>query len=432
MQPLVVFTYAPAGFGHIRVANALMSAVPAELTYTIFAPTDNSTESMHRFSSLNVPARHVMEFFQRGRAEVVFTRFYTRYLKHHAGSLSTQFVELIHSQKVKPDKILVVATHFGLAYQLGAIKSQLEKELAATITLVVQVTDDSPQTIWYVDLADLIICPSHKTKDSLQAFASKNRLRQVPIEVVPYPVNLDLAKILAPNDVTIRADQYNPNKETPINIVIPVSGAAVGMEFFLHLMHRLHQASPRFVFYVVCRKAPFTANFLRLIKHRDYVHLFASSDYKEVVEAYKRVYLENIISAEVTKPSEQAFKALLRADSVGGSFLLFAQPVGRQEYDNINFLERHGLLLDPSSNAIPSPLISEVSTQRGCILPNGSKASANLILDLFDTGKLLTAFKNYSAPPQTDELGDNGVTKFWDIMRKYMVTPRRVELRLTE
>ena len=50
---LVVFTYAPAGLGHIRVADALMSGIPQDLSYTVFAPSDRSTESVHRFSSLN-------------------------------------------------------------------------------------------------------------------------------------------------------------------------------------------------------------------------------------------------------------------------------------------------------------------------------------------------------------------------------------------
>ncbi|MFA5776445.1 MAG: hypothetical protein WC988_02735 [Patescibacteria group bacterium] len=406
---LVVFTYAPAGLGHVRVANALMGGIPAGLDYAILAPSDRSTESMHRFSSLNVPARHVMEFFQRGFAEALFTKVYTEHLKHHTGKLSTQFIELIQSREVKPDKIVVVATHFGLAYQLGAIKSQLEKTFQTQIYLVVQVTDDSPQIIWYVDSADLIICPSHKTKASLQAFAAKNHLRQIPMEVGPYPIDLDFSKRLTLDQLTARSDQYNPTKESPINMVIPVSGAAVGMEFFLHLMRRLHDASPRFVFYVVCRKAPFTANFLRLIKRKDYVRLFTSSSYKEVVEAYKRVYLENVISAEVTKPSEQAFKALLRADSVGGSFLLFAEPVGRQEYDNINFLERHGLLSD------------DLNSRRGYILPYGSKESADLIWDLYSSGKMLNTFDKYSPQPPSDELGDDGVSKFWKLIWKACV-----------
>jgi len=406
-SPLIVFTYAPAGLGHIRVADALMSGIPSGLDYTIFAPSDKSTESIHRFSSLNVPARHIMEFFQRGRAEALFTKYYTGYLKSHTGKLSEQFLQLIGSQRTKPETIIIVATHFGLAYQLGAIKSPLEKELGAKIALVVQITDDSPQTVWYVDSADLIVCASHKTKISLQAFATKNRLKQVSMEVVPYPVDLGFAKTLSPDQITSRADQYNPAKQSPINVVIPVSGAAVGMEFFLHIMRRLHEASPRFVFYVVCRKAPFTANFLRLINRKDYVRLFASDSYKKAVEAYERVYLDNVISAEITKPSEQAFKALLRVDSVGGSFLLFAEPVGRQEYDNIDFLERHNLLSD------------DLNSRRGYILPHGSGVSADLIWDLFNSGKLLKAFNSFIAPHRTDELGDNGVSGFWETVQKY-------------
>ena len=406
-KTLIVFTYAPAGLGHIRVADALIGGIPAGYPYVEFSPSDKTTEPMHRFTSLNMPARHMMEFFQRGAPEALFTKLYTGYLKSHTDEMLEQFVQLVRKQKGQPEKIVVVATHFGLAYQLGAIKDRLAKELNTKINLVVQITDDSPQTIWYVDLADLIIAPSHKTKNALQTFAAKNHLKKVPIEVAPYPVDLDFARVLARDQSSKRANQYDPDKESPINIAIPVSGAAVGMEFFLHLMGHLHKKSSRFVFHVVCRKAPFTQIFLRKVGHRDYVKLYVYSYYKTVVDMYKRVYMENVISAEVTKPSEQAFKALLRADSVGGSFLLFAEPVGRQEYDNIDFLERHGLLSDDANN------------RRGYILPYGSKASADLIWDLFNGGKLLKTFKNFSTPPQTDELGDNGVSLFWGIVGRW-------------
>ena len=104
----------------------------------------------------------------------------------------------------------------------------------------------------------------------------------------------------------------------------------------------------------------------------------------------------------------QAFKALLSVDSVGGSFLLFANPVGRQEYDNINFLERHGFLSD------------DFNCRRGYTLPFGSEASANLIWDLFSSGKMFKAFTGFSAPTQTSELGDNGVPKFWELITDYV------------
>lgn len=403
-KPLIVFTYAPAGLGHIRVVDALISGIPIDYTYVEFTSPDRTTESTHRLTSLNVPARHIMEFFQRGAPEVLFTKLYTWYLKTHTDDIPKQFIHLIKKQKDRPEKIIIVATHFGLAYQLGTIKSRLEKDLNAQIFLVVQVTDDSPQVIWYVDSADLIVAPSYKTKDALQAFAVKARLKKVPIEVAPYPVDLNFSEVLPPDKITERMYQYDPSRKNPINMVIPVSGAAVGMEFFLHLMAHLHRMSPRFFFHVVCRKAPFTEFFLHKVGHRDYVRLYISSCYKTVVDMYERVYMENVISAEVTKPSEQAFKALMPADAVGGSFLLFAEPVGRQEYDNINFLKRRGFLSDSQNS------------RRGYTLPFGSKASADLVWDLFNSGKLLKAFNNFSPKPSNSETGSDGVSKFWEIV----------------
>lgn len=429
MKSLVVFTYAPAGLGHIRVADALISGLPQGVPYLEFAPADKTTETTHRLTSLNVPARRVMEFFQRGLPEVIFTKLYVNYLKKHSVGLFQQFLDLINSLNERPEKIVVVATHFGLAYQLGAIKSRLEKALKTKIVMVIQITDDSPQIVWYVDSADLIVAPSHKTKDSLQTFAAKSKLRRVPIEVTPYPVSLEFAKRLSADKITNRKNQYDPLKMTPINIAIPVSGAAVGMEFFLHLMARLRGKSNRFVFHVICRRAPFTRKFLDEVSKRGYVKLYVSSDYKAVVEMHQRVYQENVIAAEITKPSEQAFKVLLSPDSVGGSFLFLAQPVGRQEYDNIDFLTRHGFLAEPqncfdqnikirgkfTSRAALNEQggVKDPESARGCILPMGSKASADLIWNLLMSGKLLSAFTNFAPPKPADELGDDGVTRFW-------------------
>ncbi len=427
MKPLVVFTYAPAGLGHIRVADALISGIPADIPYVEFAPADNTTEVTHRFTSLNVPARHVMEFFQRGRAEELFSKVYTHYLKTHPDGIPEQFISLIRSQDFKPEKIVIVATHFGLAYQLGAIKGQLERQLNAQIYLVVQVTDDSPQTVWYVDLADLVVAPSHKTKNILEAFAVRAGLRKIPIEVAPYPVDLDFAKKLATEKIQERKNQYDPTKMSPINIAIPVSGAAVGMEFFLHLIGHMHQMSPRFHFDIVCRKAPFTEQFLRQIGLRDYVSLHVSTQYKTVVEMYERLYENKIIAMEITKPSEQSFKALLSNDSVGGSYLLLAEPVGRQERDNIDFLQRNGFLLNidslPRDEFLPTNELTNGLEKsngiRGYILPKGSKASADLIWNGVKSGKFIKAFNNFAPKQPSDELGDDGVKRFWEIVCRF-------------
>jgi len=41
--------------------------------------------------------------------------------------MAKQFIRLIREQTVTPDTIIIIATHFGLAYQLGAIKNRLDE-----------------------------------------------------------------------------------------------------------------------------------------------------------------------------------------------------------------------------------------------------------------------------------------------------------------
>lgn len=397
---LVVFTYAPAGLGHLRVADALMEGIPADLQYCTFSPLDKPIETIHRFTSLSLPARHMAEWVQRGTPQTIFTRLYRNYLKKSSQDLRLQFSSLIRSQKKHPDKVIVVSTHFGLAHHLGVIKSDLENELNTKLILVVQVTDDSPQYIWYVDTADMILVPSRKTKKELEKYAKKEGLKPVCIENIPYPVIPSLAKALNKEKIQNRLDQYNPEKTNKINVVIPVSGAAVGMKFFLHLTQKLHSKSDRFLFHVVCRKAPFTENFIREISTKEHVQLYVSESYKDIVQMYNNVYFNYVISSEITKPSEQAFKALLDNDSVGGSFLFFARPVGRQEYDNLEFLRKNNFLSGKSTN------------YRGTILPFGSDLSAEIIWEKYNKGLLYKSFNEFLYN-ENCEVSDKGVYLFW-------------------
>jgi hypothetical protein len=187
------------------------------------------------------------------------------FLKNNTGNLALEFISLIKTQKKIPQKIIIICTHFGLAYQLGSIKKELEKTLKTKLYLIVQITDDSPQYIWYVDTADLIIAPSQKTVDELKKYGTSEKLQKVPFKVLPYPVLSRFADSLSDSKLLIRQRQYNPNHHSPINIMVPISGAAVGMEFFINLMEKLHQFSTRFVFFVICRKAPFTQKFIERI-----------------------------------------------------------------------------------------------------------------------------------------------------------------------
>ncbi len=397
-KPLVVFTYAPAGLGHIRVSDALMDALPSEFDSVVFSPSNRSIEVLHRFGSLNIFARRVMEWFQNGTPEKIFTKYYRKFLKNRTDGLLLEFISLVKSQKNTPETIIIVSTHFSLAHQLGRIKEELAKSLNAEIKLVVQITDDSPQSIWYVDSADLIIAPSEKTANILKKYGTKENLSQVPFKVLPYPVIPLFSRQLSDQKILFRQEQYNPDSFVPINIVIPISGAAVGMNFFIQTMEKIHLLSNRFVFFVICRKAPFTQKFINNIQNKSYVNLFVSEKYQDVVHMYNNIYLKNVISAEITKPSEQAFKALLDNDSVGGSFLFFANPVGRQEYDNLKFLKKNGLL---SSNP------------RGIILPKDPDKSSKFIYELYQNGFLLKAFKKFKPVKNKPEIDDDGATLFW-------------------
>lgn len=83
---------------------------------------------------------------------------------------------------------------------------------------------------------------------------------------------------------------------------------------------------------------------------RSYVDITVSSQDKEIVHKYEEIYKEFPISLEITKPSEQSFKALLECTMQGASLLLFSEPIGRQEKDNLNFLRRSNLIPHISVN----------------------------------------------------------------------------------
>jgi len=138
--------------------------------------------------------------------------------------------------------------------------------------------------------------------------------------------------------------QYDPISELKINVNIPISGAAVGMGYFRIIISELHKLSQRFKFEVIARKSTHTKYFLNFLRKYDFIALNIFNKDREVVDFYERIYDEKIFGFEITKPSEQAFKALTNPKQRGGSILLFSDPVGRQEFDNLHFLQTHHLI----------------------------------------------------------------------------------------
>ncbi len=438
---LLIFAYSPAGFGHLRVTDALYRGLPAHVTPLLLGSQDESIRFIHRFMSIHPSTRRLMEYLQKGKAEEIFAKLYRWFLHQRTGKLYDQLVTLIEEQYNMPQKILVVATHFGLAHQLAQVKSRLEEDRQIKLNLIVQVTDDSPQHMWFVPEADLIVVPSRRTKLELEAYGRTVTPKVPKIVVSSYPVSPRLAARLSHFDYRRRLAQLDPASTGPIHVAIPISGAAVGMEFFTRVIDALHGQSNRFVFHIVAKITPNTMYFLNQMLSRSYVKLTTSKSDREIVHEYEKLYMRRIIAIEVTKPSEQAFKVLLPPRARGGALLFFCDPVGRQEDDNISFLYRHHLIpavadrdflfkKAHSAQALTlseRPLFFEQARHwRGVELPMTFRESAVYIAWMLKEG-ILREMGRYNSPIMRSssdraELSPRGVEDFWSLVSSYLAS----------
>ena len=120
-----------------------------------------------------------------------------------------------------------------------------------------------------------------------------------------------LVKNLSANEQKSRRDQLKPTANRKVQIAIPISGAAVGTDFILETVKNLRDLSGRYEFKVICRQSQFTQKFITELSKFAGVSFMTSAHYRETVEYYELAYSKNVISLEISKPSEQAFKALL-------------------------------------------------------------------------------------------------------------------------
>lgn len=188
----VLLTYALAGLGHLRVTDALKHGIEDDTPTYLYASPEQSLTAIHRLTSIHPVMRAIAEWVQWSPgAEDIFTHFFVGALTSVSGSVYQDILTFLNTNHVQEKTLIVVATHFGLAHQIAAVKQRFLKN-GFRIFLVVQVTDDSPQHIWYVPNADLIVVPSLRTKDLLLSFAKAHRMREVDTAVCPYPVSLNL------------------------------------------------------------------------------------------------------------------------------------------------------------------------------------------------------------------------------------------------
>jgi hypothetical protein len=432
-ENLLVLTYAPAGLGHLRITDALYDGLPKTVNPVVLGSQDKSIQTLHRITSIHPIGRAIFEWLQSGPFAPLANGLYRASLRRDTGQVYEEMARLVDERLDPPRKILVVSTHFGLAHKLAAVKKKLEKEKQVRIVLVVFVSDDTFQHIWHVDGADLLVVASEFTKRKYAAYG--NRIgRHVRIEVSPYPLNPKWGKKLSAVAMREKARQLDPKSKDLIHMSIPVSGAAVGTEFSTQLINALREKSSRFRFHIVSKDAPFTRNFLSQMEGKPWIDLHVGKKDREVVDQYDLLLDKHIISLEVTKPSEQAFKAILGTQSRGGVILLFSRPVGEQEFDNLDFLGRHALIPSKATNAqlqdmtgngvhmdpgLRARLFETARTWRAVRIPWDPQPAADFIWWLLTSGMLaqmMAGGQTRTGHGRHAELeGISSVDAFWDL-----------------
>jgi hypothetical protein len=181
----------------------------------------------------------------------------------------------------------------------------------------------------------------------------------------------------------------------------------------------------KFIFTVVGGESIYTQDFFNKLRSYPKVQLMIGTNAKETVNYYESLFYQTIRPAvEITKPSEQIFKAILKPYQRGGVILLLTEPVGRQEKDNLSFLVRHDLLPDDkmqnelesllltSSNQLPTTYLYRASHWRAIKLPKDPVKAALFTKRLKESGILLSMLSYVSE--SRAELTSNGVKQIWD------------------
>jgi hypothetical protein len=420
----IIFATSPTGLGHLRVTDALYHGLPRNSSPVLLGAQDPMVSETYRFISINPLTRKMMEILQTRPLDTPLAHIGSRMLRSDTTLLYQQLKTILDERLIQPQTALLIAPHPILGHKLGAIKKQLAKETGVNILLVVQITDDSPQPIWYVYDADLIVVPSHYTKTHLHDFAKRAGLPMAPITVAAYPISPLLTEDMSEHGFHMRMDEVNPTKHTPIHVSVPISGAAVGTSFTAQYINNLHELSDRFVFSIIAREAAFTRSFINTMSNKPHISLYTSIHDRTTVDNYERLFKDYPIALEVTKPSEQAFKALATPKQRGGVILLFSKPVGKQEYDNLHFLRNHGMMPTKHENLRlwqmsekqesfhDEDLLKKAHHWRAIRLPDDAKMASAFTLWCLQE-KLFSNMMHYTRAQDNVELQSNGVEQFW-------------------
>jgi hypothetical protein len=422
-QLAIIFATSPTGLGHLRVTDAFYHGLPKETSPILLGAQDPSVSAMYRFVSIHPFTRRIMELVELPPLNKPFAKVGRMFIRSQTTLLYQQLKTILSERLTVPKKVLLVATHTTLGHQLGAIKKKLEKEMGITIVLVIQVTDDSPQPIWYVYDADALFVPSEYTKKRLLDYAKSVHLPIIPVIVSAYPISPQFSERLSEKAWKERLVQTDSSTSEQIHISLPISGAAVGTSFSAKYITEMHQLSDRFFFHVTSREAAYTDSLIQSLSQMSYVKLYTSPFDMKTVDNYEKVFAETMLAFEVTKPSEQAFKTLATPKERGGVIMLFTHPVGGQEYDNLHFLRNHGLMPSQHNNRIlwqlartnepiPEELLQKAHHWRALRLPTDHYQAAMFTFWGLNRN-LFSAMMHYERAQHSIELQSNGVEQFW-------------------
>lgn len=428
-ETLIIFTTSPTGLGHIRVANALAEGLQPGVNHITIGLSDVNAGKIHALGSRIPFFQGLTEYVQNNRLpESIVTGLYAKYFSAHTTALIN---ELEKARREHPEKktYVIVSTHFSLAYPVAAIKESFQKRTGIRIINVLIVTDDSPQQIWAVDRADIIFVPSHSTAKTIKEYLPF--YSKTVVETISFPVSPRLASRLSDDELLLRENQLDPKKGEDLHISVPVSGAAVQLGYLENVIKSL--AQKEFVFTVIGQMTNYTASFFEAMKGVPHVQLSAGSTASETVKLYSSAFYQGLRpSVEITKPSEQAFKAILKPSERGGVILLLTAPIGRQERDNLDFLSRHSLLPeieeqrilddylihDIVSQEVKNNIFYKASHWRALKLPENPEKAAHYIKRAKDEGLLYTML-SYIPEVKTD-LRSDGVAQVWTRISKML------------
>ncbi|HWA51612.1 MAG TPA: hypothetical protein VG895_00980 [Patescibacteria group bacterium] len=422
---LFIFTTSPAGLGHIRVMDAIKDGKPSGIKATDVGITNIKANRIHDLGSRVKFFVKFTEFYQTNHiAESFMTFWYRIYLHRHTKDIIDEFTKIANANPAYK-KWVIISTHFALAHSISSAKNYLEKKLNIKIYLCVVVTDDSPQKIWAVHGSDLTFVPSAETKINLQKFFNKERADS--IKVISYPIAPRLTQSISTADFQFIINQLDTktgmssSSSGVTQIEIPISGAAVQLNYFEKFIEKLCRLD--YVFTVIGQESMLSQKFFEDIRKLPRVQVSIGRNPWEAVNFYESLFYQpNRPSIEITKPSEQAFKALLNPRQRGGVILLLTAPIGRQEYDNINFLTRNGLMPTEIENKqlfVEEDLkkwIEKAKAWRAIKLPKDPIKAADFVRRLKQSGIFYAML--FAIIPNKPELKDYGVRTIWEEIGK--------------